>query len=62
MKKYEYRCDRCLIIEEKWILHSDKPFNSVLCHKCGGLALRLPWPKSQKDVSEDFQKKQNNFD
>ncbi len=62
MKKYEYRCDRCMIIEERWIRYSDKPSNRVLCHKCGGLALRLPWPKSQEDVFEDFQKRLYYFD
>jgi hypothetical protein len=23
MNKYEYRCDRCLIIEEKWLLNAE---------------------------------------
>ena len=61
MDKYEYRCNRCLIIEEKWILFSDKPSNSVPCHKCGGLALRIPWSKSKESVFDDFQKRQDNF-
>ena len=63
MKKYEYRCNRCLIIEEKWVLYSNnQPSLSVPCHKCGGLALRLPWSKSKEYVFEDFQKRQNNLD
>jgi len=61
MKKYEYRCEKCMIIEERWVLYSDKPSNRVLCHKCDGLALRLPWPKSQKDVFEDFRKREYYF-
>ena len=62
MKKYEYRCERCMIIEERWVLHSDKPSNRVLCHKCNGLASRLSWQKSQEDVLEDFQKRLYYFD
>ena len=62
MKKYEYRCDRCMIIEERWVLYSDKPSNRVLCDKCGGLALRLSWQISQEDLLEDFQKRLYYFD
>ena len=42
MNKIEYRCNRCLVIEERWLLKSNKPSNSIPCYKCGGLALRLP--------------------
>jgi len=56
MKKLEYRCNRCLIIEETWVTNSAKQFNSVPCHKCGGLAIRIPWSKSKDRVFEDFQK------
>ncbi len=42
MKRLEYRCDKCLIIEEKWYVNSHQPSNSVLCHLCGGPALRIP--------------------
>ena len=61
MNKYEYRCNRCLVIEERWLLNSNKPSNSIPCHKCGGLALRLPWSKSKEDVFEDFTKQRDNF-
>ena len=54
MTKYEYRCNRCLRIEEKWLIQSRKPSNSIPCHKCGGLALRLPWSESKRAVFEDF--------
>ena len=56
MNRYEYRCNRCLVIEERWLVNSDKPSNSIPCHKCGGLALRLPWSKSKRNVFEDFKK------
>jgi len=51
-----------MIIEERWVLYSDKPSNRVLCDKCGGLALRLSWQISQEDVLEDFQKRLYYFD
>ena len=50
MKKYEYRCDECMIIEERWILYAGNPPNSIFCHKCDSLALRHPRPKSKENV------------
>jgi Zn finger protein HypA/HybF involved in hydrogenase expression len=63
MKKLEYRCSRCLIIEERWATISVEKFNSVPCPKCGGLALRIPWSESKDKVFEDIQKNigLNNF-
>ena len=61
MNKYEYRCSGCLVTEERWLLKSDKPTNSIPCHECGGLALRLPWSKSKRDVFEDFKQERDNF-
>ena len=55
MKKLEYRCGRCLIIEEKWATNSKKPSITVPCHKCGGLAIRIPWSKAKDGVFEDLQ-------
>lgn len=46
MKKHEYRCNRCLIIENKWISEGLKPLCSVACSKCGGLAIKLPVSES----------------
>ena len=60
MNKYEYRCNRCLVLEEKWLFKSNKPSNSIPCQKCGGLALRLPWSKSKEDVFKDFAKQTDN--
>jgi hypothetical protein len=42
------------MIEERWLINSNKPSNSIPCDKCGGLALRLPWSKSKRAVFEDF--------
>ena len=52
MKKYEYRCDECMIVEERWILYAGNPLNSIFCHKCGGVALRHPQPKSKENVHD----------
>jgi len=53
MTKYEYKCKRCLIIEEKWSLNSNMPSDTVPCHKCGGSALRIPWSKTYESSIED---------
>ena len=52
MNKYEYRCDRCLIIQEQWLHNSKIPFNNVPCYECGGLSIRIPLVKSKEDVFE----------
>jgi hypothetical protein len=57
MKKFEYRCNRCLIIEDRWLFNSEKPTNSIPCHKCGELAIRLPLEKWKDNVFNDFVKK-----
>lgn len=56
MTKYEYRCNRCLIIEEKWYSKSYDPADSVPCQKCGGLALRIPWSKLDEVTFENSEK------
>ena len=58
MEKIEYRCGRCLIIEERWFLKFQKPTNSAPCSRCGGLAIRLPLEKWKHKVFVDFEKKQ----
>jgi len=56
MKKIEYRCNRCLIIEERFILNTQQPTHSTFCPKCGDLAVRLPLPieKWKHKIFEDF--------
>jgi len=46
LKKHEYRCNRCLIVEERWLSGGLKPLCSVACSKCGGLAIRMPVSES----------------
>ncbi len=41
MQKYEYRCQRCMIIEERWILNKSMHTESVPCRKCGGEAEKI---------------------
>jgi rRNA maturation endonuclease Nob1 len=57
MNKYEYRCNRCLIIEERWLFNNEKPRNTTFCQKCGGLAIRHPFKKWKNKVFEDFASK-----
>ena len=56
MKKYEYRCDKCMIIEERWILGTAKPSNYIFCYKCGSEALRHPCPKSQENILKKIER------
>jgi hypothetical protein len=41
MHKYEYRCNHCMIIEQKWVFDSATPSEKVPCWKCGGSAERI---------------------
>jgi len=50
-----------LVIEERWYLRFEKPLDSIPCHKCDGLAVRLPWEKWKEQAFEDYKKKQDNF-
>ena len=50
MKKYEYRCEKCMIIEKRLVHSNGKPLNFIYCFKCGGEALRFPRPKSHENV------------
>jgi len=56
VKKIEYRCNRCLLIYEQWIPNNSKPFDCKPCYKCNGLALKLPWSESKKNVFKNFKK------
>jgi hypothetical protein len=56
MEKYEYRCNRCFIIEERWLINSKKPTTSIPCYKCGGLAIRLPLEKWKDKVFDELEK------
>ena len=35
MPKVEYRCNHCMIVESKWLIHSDRPADYITCRKCG---------------------------
>ena len=35
MRKVEYRCNHCMIIESKCLLNSDRSFDYITCRKCG---------------------------
>ena len=35
MRKVEYRCNHCMIVESKCLLNSDRSFDYITCRKCG---------------------------
>lgn len=35
MRKVEYRCNHCMIVESKWLLNSDRQSDYITCRKCG---------------------------
>jgi len=36
MRKVEYRCNHCMIVESKWLLNSDnRSSDYITCQKCG---------------------------
>ena len=35
MRKVEYRCNHCMIVESKWLLNSDSSTEVITCRKCG---------------------------
>jgi hypothetical protein len=36
MRKIEYRCNHCMIVESKWLLNSDnRSSDYITCRKCG---------------------------
>ena len=41
MKRYQYRCDRCLVLEERLLFSGQEPLYTVPCPKCGGPAVAI---------------------
>ena len=42
MRKVEYRCYHCMIVETKWHLNSDNPSSDyIACRKCGQESKRI---------------------
>jgi hypothetical protein len=35
MRKVEYRCNHCMIVESKWLLNTDSSTECITCRKCG---------------------------
>jgi hypothetical protein len=53
VKKHQYRCNRCLIIENRVLREGLVPLCSVPCPQCGGLALKLPVGESVAALFKD---------
>jgi hypothetical protein len=54
LKKHEYRCNRCMVIENRMLADGLRPLCSVTCTKCGGLAIRLPVSESIDKLFEEI--------
>ena len=48
MRKVEYRCNYCMIVESKWLLNSDSSTEVITCRKCGLESKRI----GTEDVSQ----------
>ena len=48
MRKIEYRCNHCMIVESKWLLNSDSSTEVITCRKCGLESKRI----GTEDVSQ----------
>lgn len=53
MKRLEYRCEKCMIIEERWYINSHKPTSGVTCHLCGGVASKIPLSNSNETIAQE---------
>ena len=53
MRKVEYRCNRCMIVESKWLLDNDSSTEYITCRKCG--------LESKKIGTEDISQPNNLF-
>jgi hypothetical protein len=41
MKRVEYRCYRCMIVESKWLMNNVKSADYITCSKCDGESKRI---------------------
>jgi hypothetical protein len=57
LKKAQYRCSRCLILEERTLFNDMVPLCAVPCHKCEGMAVLLPASSSMEDILRDIGEK-----
>jgi putative FmdB family regulatory protein len=46
LRRYDYKCTACDLVEEHWVDSSDEPF--VSCNSCGETAQRIISPISTK--------------
>jgi hypothetical protein len=41
MKKVDYRCNRCMIVESRWLSNTARSFEYITCSGCGGESVRI---------------------
>jgi hypothetical protein len=54
MQKAQYRCNRCLILEERTLFNDSAPLCAVPCPKCEGMAVLLPASSSMENILRDL--------
>jgi len=54
MKKVEYRCYRCMIVDPKWLLNNVKSADYSTCSKCGGESKRISSESISPTYSADL--------
>ena len=62
MKKVEYRCYQCMIVESKWLVNNVKSADYSTCTKCGGESKRISSESissKYSDASHELKKKAN---
>ena len=59
MKKVDYRCYRCMIVESKWLLNNVKSADYIACNKCGGHSKRISTESVSSTDSAAFFKLKN---
>jgi hypothetical protein len=53
MKRCQYRCNKCLVIEERFIFGGQEPLLTVPCSRCGGPTVVLS-DHTSKGIPPDF--------
>ena len=54
MREVEYRCNRCMIVESKWLLNNDQSTDHIVCRKCGLESMRIATEDISRPTSLGF--------
>jgi hypothetical protein len=54
MERYQYRCNKCLMLEERLFEEEKLPLCVIPCSRCGGLAIRVPASESMSKIFSEL--------